>query len=61
MLAPEMILEDTVDIVCNPNNKGFEDLFIKPISFGSKVQEYVQDIMWFNNSNDTTKRDSANA
>ena len=48
------------DLVVNPNNKGFEDLHIKPISFGRKVTEYVQDVYWLYNANDTTKRENAN-
>jgi hypothetical protein len=49
------------DLVCHPKNKGFEDLHIKPISFGHKVHEYVNDVYWLYNSQSTTKRESANA
>lgn len=48
------------DLVVNPENKGFEDLYIKPVSFGRKVAEYVQDVYWLYNANDTTKRENAN-
>lgn len=44
----------------NPSNKGFEDLYIKPVSFGQKVGEYVQDITWAYNAQDSTKRENAN-
>lgn len=48
------------DLVVNPKNKGFEDLYIKPVSFGHKVPEYVQDIYWLNNIHEVTKREGAN-
>lgn len=48
------------DLVVNPEHKGFEDLHIKPVSFGKKVPEYVQDITWLNNIQDTTRREGAN-
>ena len=44
----------------NPDNKGFSDLNITPISFGHKAHELVQEITWLYNSHDVTKRDSAN-
>lgn len=48
------------DLVCNPQNKGFEDLYIKPVSFGQKVHEYVNDVYWAYNAQEVTKRESAN-
>ena len=48
------------DLIVNPQNKGFADLYIKPVSFGQKVQEYVNDIYWLYNSQDVTKQQSAN-
>jgi len=44
----------------NPANKGFEDLHIKPVSFGHKIPEYVQDVYWMYNAQETTKRENAN-
>lgn len=41
-------------------NKGFADLHIKPISFGAKAHELVNEVYWLYNSHDVTKRDSAN-
>ena len=48
------------DLICNPQNKGFADLFIKPVSFGQKVPEYVNDIYWMYNAHEVTKKESAN-
>ena len=48
------------DLVCNPENKGFADLKIKPVSFGQKAHEYINDIIWMYNTHDITKRESAN-
>jgi hypothetical protein len=47
-------------LVVNPKNKGFEDLGIKPVSFGHKAHELVAEITWLYNTHDETKRDSAN-
>jgi len=33
-LNPEMVAHEGMEIVCDPNNKSFEDLHIKPVSFG---------------------------
>ena len=49
------------DLIVNPQNKGFADLFIKPVSFGQKVPEYVNDIYWLYNSHEVTKQSSANS
>ena len=59
-LNPEFMTVEAQDLVCNPANKGFEDLHIKPISFGKKVPEYVQDIYWAYNAHEVTKREGAN-
>ena len=48
------------DLVVNPQNKGFADLHIKPVSFGQKAQEYVGEIYWLYNSHEETKREAAN-
>ncbi len=48
------------DLLVNPNNKGFADLNIMPVSFGKKVTEYVQDVYWLYNAQDVTKREGAN-
>jgi len=44
----------------NPDNLGFEDLHIKPISFGAKAHELVNDVYWLYNAHTVTKRDNAN-
>ena len=49
------------DLVVNPNNKGFEDLYIKPVSFGHRSHDYVQDVYWMYNSQENTKREGANS
>jgi hypothetical protein len=48
------------DLIVNPENKGFKDLHITPISFGSKAHELVNEIYWIYNAHDSTKRESAN-
>ncbi len=58
-LTPEFMTTEAQDLVVNPKNKGFHDLHIKPISFGHKVQEYVNDIYWLYNAQDVTKQQSA--
>jgi hypothetical protein len=55
-----MFTQEAQELIVNPNNKGFEDLFIKPVSFGQKAHEYVNEIYWMYNSQDETKRESAN-
>jgi len=47
------------DLVVSPHAKTFADLYIKPVSFGQKVQEYVNDIYWLYNAQDVTKQQSA--
>jgi NADH dehydrogenase (ubiquinone) 1 alpha subcomplex subunit 9 len=58
-LYPEFMTAEAQDLVVNPQNKGFADLYIKPVSFGQKVVEYVNDIYWLYNSQDVTKAQSA--
>lgn len=60
-LYPEFMTIEAQDLICNPQNKGFLDLNIKPVSFGQKVHEYAQDITWLYNSHDETKRETANS
>jgi len=52
---------ESQDLICNPANKGFADLGIKPISFGHKAHQVVEEITWMYGARDVTKRDSANA
>jgi len=59
-LNPEFMTIESQDLVCNPQNKGFADLHIKPISFGVKAHELVNEVYWLYNSHDVTKRESAN-
>lgn len=59
-LYPEFMTVEAQDLVVNPDNKGFADLYIKPVSFGQKVQEYVNDVYWLYNTQEVTKQSSAN-
>jgi NADH dehydrogenase (ubiquinone) 1 alpha subcomplex subunit 9 len=59
-LNPEFMTIESQDLICNPQNKSFADLHIKPVSFGVKAHELVNEIYWLYNSHDVTKRESAN-
>ena len=59
-LSPEFMTIEGQDLVANPDNLGFADLHIKPISFGAKAHELVNEIYWLYNTHEVTKRDSAN-
>lgn len=59
-LTPEFMTLEAQDLIVNPENKGFKDLHITPISFGSKAHELVNEIYWIYNAHDSTKRESAN-
>jgi len=59
-LNPEFMTIESQDLCVNPDNKGFADLHITPVSFGIKAPELVQEIYWLYNTHDVTKRDSAN-
>ena len=58
-LTPEFMTAEAQNLIVNPQAKGFADLCIKPVSFGQKVQEYVNDIYWLYNAQDVTKQQSA--
>jgi hypothetical protein len=51
---------ESQELLVNPDNLGFKDLHIKPISFGAKAHELVNDVYWLYNAHTVTKRDSAN-
>ena len=59
-LTPEFLTIESQDLCVNPDNAGFEQLHIKPISFGAKAHELVNDVYWLYNSHTVTKRESAN-
>jgi NADH dehydrogenase (ubiquinone) 1 alpha subcomplex subunit 9 len=59
-LKPEFMTIESQNLVVNPLNKSFEDLHIKPISFGAKAHELVNDVYWLYNAHTVTKRDTAN-
>ena len=60
-LTPEFLTIESQTLKANPQNLGFADLNIKPISFGHKAHELIQEINWMYNSHEENKRDSANA
>jgi len=60
-LTPEFMTIESQELLANPDNKGFDDLGIKPISFGHKAHEYVNEIIWMYGSRDVSKRDTMNA
>ena len=60
-LTPEFMTVEGQNLVCNPANKGFKDLYIQPISFGQKAHEYVNEVYWLYNAHKVTKRETANA
>ena len=59
-LYPEFMTIEAQNLLVDPNNKSFEDLHIKPVSFGQKAHELVNEVYWLYNNHDVTKRESAN-
>ena len=51
---------ESQNLIVQPGSKGFEDLHIKPISFGAKAHELVNDVYWLYNAHSSTKRETAN-
>lgn len=47
-MYPEFLLNESIDITTNPDEKSFEDLYVKPSAFGINVKQYVNDIIWMN-------------
>lgn len=60
-MNPEMLSIEAQNLVVNPANKGFADLGVKPVSFGHKAHEMVNEITWMYGSRDVSKRDTANS
>ena len=58
-LNPEFMTVEAQDLIVNPQNKGFEDLYIKPVSFGTKAHELVNDVYWMYNAHSGSKREMA--
>jgi len=52
---------ESQDLVCNPDYKGYADLGIKPISYGHKAHQVVEELTWIYGARDVTKRETANA
>ena len=59
-LTPEFMTIESQNLIVNPSNQGFDDLHIKPISFGAKAHELVNDVYWLYNAHTVSKRDTAN-
>ena len=59
-LNPEFLTIESQNLVTRPGSLGFEDLHIKPISFGAKAHELVNDVYWLYNAHTGTKREGAN-
>ena len=59
-LLPEFMTQEATDMLCDPKNKSFADLAIKPVSFGHRCHEYVQEIYWLHNTHIMTKRELMN-
>jgi len=59
-LYPEIMTQEAQHLVVKPGSKGFDDLHIKPISFGTKVHEMVDDVYWLYNSHEVNRREGAN-
>merc|ERR1711988_210042 len=60
-LTPEFLTIEAQDLLANPENKSFADLNIKPVSFGHKAHELIQEVTWMYGARDVSKRDTANA
>lgn len=60
-MNPEFMTVESQHLVANPENKGFKDLSITPISFGHKAHEVISEVTFLYGSHDVTKRETANA
>lgn len=60
-LNPEFMTIESQELIVNEANKGFKDLGIKPISFGHKAHEVINEIIWMYGARDVSKRDTMNA
>lgn len=60
-LTPEFMTLEHQNLVVDTANKGFSDLGVRPVSFGHKAHELVQEINYLYNARDVSKRDTANA
>uniref|UniRef100_A0A7S3INA2 NmrA-like domain-containing protein n=1 Tax=Strombidium inclinatum TaxID=197538 RepID=A0A7S3INA2_9SPIT len=58
---PEFITAEAQNLVVSPGSKGYKDLGIKPVSFGHKAHELVNEIKWLYNAHEVTKRDTVNS
>lgn len=54
-MYPEFMINETLDIQTSKYEKSFEDLYIKPVSFGQNAKEYVNDILWLANNKAETQ------
>lgn len=49
-MYPEFLIGESVDVTVAPDAKTFEDLYIKPVAFGQKAKEYVNELYWYYNT-----------
>ena len=59
-LTPEFMTIESQNLMVSPDSLGFDDLHIKPISFGAKAHELVNDVYWLYNAHTGTRRENAN-
>jgi len=59
-LKPEFMTIESQNLLVSPDSLGFDDLHIKPISFGAKAHELVNDVYWLYNAHTGTRRENAN-
>jgi hypothetical protein len=55
----DILIEEFTERICDPKNKTFEDLYIKPVSFAHIAQKVVGDVYYFNNTRYSSKRELA--
>lgn len=60
-MYPHFLIEEACNAVVRKDAKGFKDLHIKPVSFGQKVVNLVENVAWEWNSHDETRRETANS
>lgn len=44
-MYPEFLLNESIDITTNPDEKSFKDLYVKPVAFSTNAKQYVDDIL----------------
>lgn len=60
-MTPEWMTIEAQELLVSPDNKGYAELGVKPISFGHKAHQLVEEISWMYGARDKTKRETMNA